>query len=103
MNRTLATIAAALSVATLAVPATAAVNARQLNQQRNIDAGVRSGKLTPREAAKLRMEVRAIERQYDRFKRDGRYTQGEKDIIHSRQAALSARIDHFKSNGRRAA
>ncbi len=102
MKRTLTAIAAALSVAALAAPATATVNARQLNQERNIDAGVRSGKLTPREAANLRGEVRAIERQYNHFRRDGRYTQHEKDIIHSRQAALSTKIDRLKHNGRRA-
>ena len=73
MNRLIIAMAAAASVATCAVPAAAQVNARQLNQERNIDAGVRSGKLTPREAATLRSEVRAIEYQARKFKRDGRY------------------------------
>ena len=101
MNRLIIAIAAAASVATCAVPAAAQVNARQLNQERNIDAGVRSGKLTPREAATLRSEVRAIEYQARKFKRDGRYTQHEKDIIHARQAALAEKIDRLKANGRR--
>ena len=100
MKLTLTAIAAALSLAAVAAPASAAVNARQLNQQRNIDAGVRSGKLTPREATNLRMEVRAIERHKARFTRDGRYTQREKDVIHAQQAALSNKIDRLKHNRR---
>lgn len=101
MKRTLTALAAALSVVAMAAPASAAVNARQLNQERNIDAGVRSGKLTSREATNLRMEVRAIERQKARYSRDGRYTQREKDAIHAQQAALSNKIDRLKANGRR--
>ena len=100
MKRTLTAIAAALSVAAMAAPASAAVNARQLNQERNIDAGVRSGKLTPREARNLRAEIRAIERQKHVYERDGRYTQREKDAIHSRQAVVAAKIDRLKHNGR---
>lgn len=102
MNRFIVAMAAAATVATCSVPAAAQVNARQLLQERNIDAGVRSGKLTPREASTLRSEVRAIEYQTRKFKRDGRYTRGEKDIIHSRQAALARKIDRLKNNGRRA-
>lgn len=101
MKRTLTTLAAALSVAAMAAPASAAVNARQLNQERNIDAGVRSGKLTPREARNLRLEVRAIERNKMRYTRDGRYSQREKDAIHAQQSALADKIDRLKANGRR--
>ncbi len=100
--KTLFAMVAAASVATCSVaPAHAAVNARQLNQERNIDAGVRSGKLTQREARSLRAEVRAIENNKRAYTRDGRYSNREKAMIHDQQAALSNRIDKLKANGRR--
>lgn len=102
MNKALTAIVAALGIAAAAAPAAAAVNARQLNQERNIDAGVRSGKLTPREASNLRGEVRAIERQQRVFARGG-YTRIEKARIHDMQDALGNRIDRLKMNGRRIA
>ena len=102
MNKTVTAIVAALSLAAVAAPAGAVVNARQLNQERNIDAGVRSGKLTPREASTLRAEVRAIERQKRAFERHG-YTRVEKARIHTMQDALANRIDRLKMNGRRVA
>jgi len=71
MHRAILAMAAAASVATCSVPATAQRNARQLNQERNIDAGIRSGKLTTREARNLKAEVRAIERQARVYQRDG--------------------------------
>ena len=101
MNRILAMAAAAAVATCTVVPAQAAVNARQLNQERNIDAGERSGKLTPREAANLKSEVRAIERQKRRFERDGRYTRVEKARIHTMQDNLANKIDRLKANGRR--
>ena len=100
VNRILIAIAAVATVAT-SVPAAALVNARQLNQERNIDAGVRSGKLTQREARSLRAEVRAIAAQKAALTRDGRYSQRDKNIIHARQDRLAHRIDRLKANGRR--
>ncbi len=101
MTKTLTAVIAALSLASLAVPAAAAINARQLNQERNIDAGVRSGKLTRAEARTLRAEVDAIERQKERFTMRGGYSAREKQIIHARQDALARHIDRLKMNGRR--
>ncbi len=100
MNRIMLAMAAAATVATCSVPATAQVNVRQLNQERNIDAGVRSGKLTAREARNLRAEVRAIEHQKRVYQRNG-YTRVEKARIHTMQDRLATKIDRLKANGRR--
>lgn len=94
-------LVAAVAMLGVSMPAAAAVNARQLNQQRNIDAGVRSGKLTYREARTLRMDVKAIERNKRAYTRDGRYSNREKARIHAQQEALSNKIDRLKANGRR--
>ena len=101
MNRILIALAAVATVAASSVPAAAAVNARQFNQERNIDAGVRSGKLTQREARALRAEVRAIERNKRAYTRDGHYSNREKARIHAQQDALAHKIDRMKANGRR--
>ncbi|WP_419815022.1 hypothetical protein [Glacieibacterium sp.] len=101
MNMKLTALVAAVISVGVAVPAAAAVNARQLNQERNIDAGLRSGKLTRGEARTLKSEIRAIEFQKAKFERDGHYTKREKAIIHRRQDAVAHRMDRLKSNGRR--
>lgn len=101
MKRIFALFAAATVATCSVMPAQAAVNARQFNQERNIDAGVRSGKLTQREARALRAEVRGIERQKRVYSRDGRYTRVEKARIHTMQDRLANKIDRMKSNGRR--
>lgn len=68
----------------------AAVNVRQLNQQRRIDAGKRSGKLSPREYATLKAEQRAIERRQAQLKaRHGKLTDADKREI----AAMQDRAD----------
>ena len=100
MNRIILAAVAALSVAAVAAPATAAINARGLNHDRLIDAGVRSGKLTPAEARTLRAEQNAIERQKRRFERDGNYSRREKAIIHDQQDAAGRHIDRLKANNR---
>lgn len=101
MNKTLTAIVAALSLAAVAAPAGAAINARGLNHDRLIDAGERSGKLTRAEARTLRAEQNAIERKKRRFERDGNYTRREKAIIHDQQEAAARHIDRLKANGRR--
>ncbi len=102
MNRFFAAAIAALSIGALAAPAVAATNARQLNQQRNIDAGLRSGKLTRAEANRLRAEQRMIERTASRLEASGgRYTAAEKRRVHAMQDVAGANIDRLKHNRRR--
>ena len=95
------TVIAALAGLALAVPAAASINARGLNHNRLIDAGVRSGKLTRAEARILRDEQTRIEYKKDRFERDGNYTRREKQIIHDHQDAAARHIDRLKNNAQR--
>jgi len=97
--------AAAATIALLAVaaPAVAAVNVRQLNQERRIDAGVRSGKLTRHEAMRLKSEQRLIARQKAHMKarNGGHLTASQKRMIHQRQDAANRHILRLKHNGAR--
>jgi len=101
VNKTLATVAAALAILSVTAPAGAAINARDINHTRLIDAGERSGKLTRPEVRTLRSEQRRIERNYDRFRAYGGYSRREKATIHRQQDALARHIDRLKANGRR--
>ena len=79
------------------------VNARQANQERRIDAGVRSGKLTPAEAARLKEEQRQITADEARMRaaHGGKLTEHDKRLIHARQDAANARILKSKDNSHR--
>ena len=76
------------------------VNARQLNQERRIDAGARSGKLSPREAAQLKRQQASIKRYEDqlRARHGGKLTERDKRLVHARQDAANAAILHKKDN-----
>jgi hypothetical protein len=89
----------AVSVAT-AASAQGPVNARQLNQERRIDAGTRSGKLSPHEAARLKSQQHSISRQEDRLRarHGGHLTRRDKQIIHTRQARANQAILAKKHN-----
>ena len=102
MNKFLLAATAALMAVGTTAPVAAAVNARQLNQQRLIDAGERSGKLTPREVARLRAEQRAIERKQAQLKAHGGYSVRDQRIIHGLQDTAERHIRMAKQNGHRA-
>jgi hypothetical protein len=81
-------------------PALAQVNARQLNQERRIDAGQRSGKLTHAEAARLDAQQRSI-RQLEarlRARHGGHLTAADKRLIHARQQQADRAILTAKQN-----
>lgn len=69
-------------------------NVRQLNQERRIDAGTRSGKLTRAEAARLKSEQASITRLERQLKarHGGRLTSADKRLIHARQAQANRHI-----------
>ena len=98
--------AAALGLAALtAVPAVASaaqVNAREVRQERRIDQGVRSGELTPREAARDERQQGRINRTEARMRyRNGGYlTRGQRARLNARQNRASAHIYRSKHNGR---
>jgi hypothetical protein len=96
-----------MTALSLAAPVLAqpAANLRQLNQERRIDAGVRSGKLTPHEAAALRAQQHSIASQKQRLKarHHGHLTRRDKAAIHARQRAADRRIlmnKHNRHHGR---
>lgn len=99
-------IVAALALGALAAGTAASagpVNVRQANQQRRIDAGVRSGKLTRSEAARLRTEQRSIEREKAVLKarHGGHLTAADKRRIHYRQQRANSHILAQKHDGQR--
>ena len=96
-------VAAALALSALtALPAAAQVNAREAHQERRIDQGVRSGALTPGEAARVERQQGRIARteQRMRYRNGGRLTRGERVRLMARQNRASAHIYRAKHNGR---
>ncbi len=101
MKRFLTAAAIVLSLGAVAAPVAAeTINIRQLNQQRHIDAGLRSGKLTHHEASMLRREQHNITNMKKRFKRmDGGEVSGKHDaMIHAAQDQAGRNIERLKHN-----
>lgn len=98
-------IALALGALTLAgaAPAQLATKARELNQERRIDAGQRSGKLTHAEAGRLDREQQSIKRYEAQLKarHGGKLTKHDKMLIKQRQNAANRHILQKKHNGMR--
>ena len=96
-------LAAALGLAALtALPAAAQVNAREANQQRRIDQGVRSGELTPREAVRAERQQARIDDQVarERARNGGVLRPGQRAQINREQNRASAHIYRTKHNAR---
>jgi hypothetical protein len=70
------------------------VNARLANQNHRINAGVRDGSLTPREAHKLRREDRAIRAEERAFAatHNGHITRGEQRLLNRQEDRVSRQI-----------
>jgi hypothetical protein len=83
--------------------ATAAINAKQINQQRLIDAGHRSGKLTHSERAQLKAQQRSIAAQERRMRarHNGRLTAQNKRVLHALQRQAGRDIEREKYDGQR--
>jgi hypothetical protein len=90
--------ALALAQATPATPATPNIDKRQAEQQKRIDQGVKSGQLTPREAAKLEKGQAKVQRMEDKAKADGVVTPKERAQITREQDKQSRRIAREKHN-----
>jgi len=103
MNKLFLAATAALMTVGVALPAVAAVNARQVDQRRRIDAGVRSGKLTPHEARVLRQEQDLITRYkiHGKDRHGGHQTQADRKRLHNMQDAAERHLDRLKYNHRR--
>ncbi len=93
-----AALALALATAT-ALPAEAGgVKQRQRHQQHRIFEGIRSGSLTPGEAARLEGEQFRIERFERRLRADGDFTCGDRARVHHRLDRSSRHIYRAKHN-----
>ena len=83
---------AAAGTAAFAQANTPGVDQRQVNQERRIEQGERSGALTAREANRLQAGQARVGRKEDRAKSDGVVTARERAPLHHAQAVQSARL-----------
>ena len=108
MKRTLSYTLAGLivlSFGTVAVAASADtpnIDKRQINQEKRIQDGVKSGQLTPEEAAKLEKQQQRIQKTEDAAKADGKVTAQERKRLHKMQDNADNAIYRKKHNKRKA-
>lgn len=103
MKTLIAAAALGLAALTAAAPVCAhQVNGREANQQRRIEQGVRSGELTPREAAHVeRQQGRIDDRVARQRASNGGYLRpGQRARVAAAQERASRRIYRAKHNGR---
>lgn len=103
MNKYLVAITAAVMAAGVAMPAAAAINARQIEQRNSIDAGVRSGTISAHEARVLRQEQDLITRAklHTKARKGGHLSAMDKKKVHDMQDAAARHIARFKHNAHR--
>jgi hypothetical protein len=77
------------------------VDRRQEKQQQRIEQGIRSGRLTPKEAQRLEAQQEKIRRMEDKAKADGVLTRKERVRLNRRQNQASRNIYRKKHNLRR--
>ncbi len=94
-------LAAAFAVPAFAQAETPRIDQRQAHQERRIAQGVRSGELTPREAARLERGQKRIQRMENHAKADGVVTPRERAAIHHAQDRESRRIARQKHDRQR--
>lgn len=96
------TLVAVLMVLSSAVVLAAPPGARQVAQQARINQGIRSGQLTPREAARLEAQHQRLERHLVRDRLDGGgLSAGERARLQAEQNRLSRRIAVQKHDAQR--
>jgi hypothetical protein len=74
------------------------IDQRQINQERRIQQGVNSGRLTPREAGRLQAQQARIEHREARMKADGYFSPAERRRLSHQQYRASRNIYHKKHN-----
>ena len=77
---------------------TPVVTKRQMNQHARIRQGVKSGELTPAEAARLRREERRIQKDKQAAKADGKVTPEERKKLQGEENKVSKDIYKKKHN-----
>ena len=80
----------------------ARIDARQTEQQKRIDAGVKSGELNTKEAARLQKGQAHVQNMEDKAKADGKVTKGEARAIEKAQDRQSAKIYREKHDKQKA-
>lgn len=99
----LTTIVVASLVAGLALAAPTddpGIQRREVNQERRIDQGVKSGQLTPQEAGKLDAQQARIQQTEEKMKADGKLTAKERRKLHRMQDRASGNIYRKKHNAK---
>jgi hypothetical protein len=100
------TIGSVVGVAALAVVAAASpvhsqtIETHTENQERRIENGEESGKLTPKESTRLQNEQQTIHDERQRAAADGKVTQGERHEIRHDQRAANRDIHRKKNNAK---
>src|SRR5438477_9961647 len=93
----LAIVVAALVLSTTLAPA-GVVHRRQKRQHARIQQGVRSGEVTPEEAAKLKAEQQTVQADREKAAADGKVTGKERRTIRPEQNQASRDILRKKHN-----
>lgn len=106
MKRTITMLLSGLTILSLvtaafAEPATPNIDKRQIHQEKRIQQGVRSGQLTPEEAARLEKQQKKIQKAEDAAKADGKVTAQERKKLHKMQDNASENINKKKHNARK--
>jgi hypothetical protein len=87
-----------LTISTVA-QANVGIDVNIVDQQRQIDAGKRSGKLSLRERRVLSSDIRAIKRTVERYENSGgRFTRGEKATVNALLRRNQDKINRLKDN-----
>lgn len=102
MRTIVVTLAAAALVAAAPSGFAGQIQKRQTRQERRIDQGVESGKLTPREAERLNNQEEIIEKERDQAFEGGKLSRRERRDIRHDQRRASQDIRHKKQNAKRA-
>jgi tellurite resistance protein len=89
---TFAALVAAVALPAAAQTATPGVDQRQANQEARIQQGVKSGELTPKEAAKLEKGQAKVQAAEDKAKADGKVTPKERAKLAKKQNRESRKI-----------
>jgi CRISPR/Cas system-associated endoribonuclease Cas2 len=99
-------LAALVTAAVLPVaaqtPSTPLVDQRQANQEARIQQGVKSGELTPKEAAKLEKGQDKVQKMENKAVADGKVTPKEQAKLERAQNKQSKKIAKKKNNPKKA-
>jgi hypothetical protein len=99
---TLAAAAAIALPASAQTESTPRIDQRQANQERRIDAGVKSGALTEKEAARLERGQAHVQKMEDKAVADGKVTRRERVAMEKAQDRQSRKIYRQKHDKQRA-